>query len=186
MLNFANAKPASNIMPAGTLVTATLFVEELRASSAGNHYLNVRAEITAPRNYAGRKVWMNLMLTQASGAEPSDVGYAQIKATLEANGNDAESNPSAFEFEDFAAVATAIHGSRAELKLGVEDMTGGGQKNNVKMFISPNPASGTRQLHEQLMSSISEEPTAWPPISVVDSFDAMLAEVSQPLDNPPL
>lgn len=73
-LNFANAKAASSTIPAGTLVEARLFVEDLRTSAAGNHFLNVRAEIQAPQQYVGRKTWTNIMLTQNGGAEPAEIG----------------------------------------------------------------------------------------------------------------
>ena len=163
MLNFTNANGYAGTMPAGTMLEGTLTVEELRKSSAGNDYLNVRFDVTAPFQFEGRKVWTNVMLTQDAGQAPAGVGYSQVKAVLECGGADPVASPDAFTFPDFAAVARALNGAQAAVRVGVEDTQDGGQRNTVKLFLSPNPSSGTRRMWQQLQSEIGRSATPWPP-----------------------
>ena len=163
MLNFANASGyTGGIIPAGTLIEGQIAVEELRQSEAGNDYLNLRVDITAPEQFAGRKVWMNLTLTQDGGKAPSGVGYSQVKAVLETNGADPGTDPQRFQFPDFASVAGALNGSTIAARLGAEDTRDGGQRNNVKLVLSPNPASNTRGLWEKLQADLGRSAAAWP------------------------
>ena len=163
MLNFTNASGYAGTMPAGTLLDGTLTVEELRKSGAGNDYLNVRFDVTAPAQFEGRKVWTNVMLTQDAGQAPAGVGYSQVKAVLECGGADPVASPDAFTFPDFVAVARALNGVHAAIRVGIEDTQDGGQRNTVKLFLSPNPSSGTRRMWQQLQSEIGRSATPWPP-----------------------
>ena len=163
MFNYADA-PAQNdfseLIPNGTLAwgllrirryNATAGVVETPSKSSDGQYLDCEITIM-DGDWRGRKVWTRIG-TQGS-EKYVNMGRGAIKAILECGfGANPQNNIAGYELPDYGALDRYGEGVQVGFKIKEEPPQGGyPAKNDVAVFLSPIPDSGTKKDWDRLMA----------------------------------
>lgn len=129
-----------DVIPNGQLAFAILSVRGVKATNSGGAYIDCELTIDEGQPYAGRKVWEMIGDPNNSGNSEKyrQMGSIAITRILEAGRGAGPNNPDGYKIANYEQLS----GLRVAIKVGIEPGTNGhDDKNRVKDFLTPNPAS---------------------------------------------